>query len=282
MVSVGENIECVGFATMNMFSSDKPDNFDRLVESYYEYFKKSNLLGGFNNLKTKYVYNQDEEEVAVEDPLLDQPIPEADETATDVVNTNNTSVIGMLRANRYGKEKKANLTILKSPDNIFLKFTGFRANEESGKIERDESTRISTHDKIYTVNMSKYNAQIKNSARFPMITVNIPGGIVVPNKIPVFHKTKTPDGDYNLLSTCDYTSLYPSTMDFMNICISVSATNPDYAVRIRDKLYNPFDTSVINQIAAPLKVNDSYIAVPVFLIKSTVEVFFYIFIFLFK
>ena len=280
MIQVGESVECADFANINVVSFTKPTNFDALVDSYYEYFKKSDC--GFTELKTKFKYTQEEEEdpVAAEDPLnSSNPLEQLNEVEVEVNNNvanddrNTNTVEGMwhlLKTNRYGKEKKAKLTILKSAENIFLKFAGFPVNSEN-KIVRDERTRISTHDKIYTVNMTKYNAQIKNSARFPMITINIPGGIVVPNKIPVFNKTKTADGDYNVLSTCDYTSLYPSTMDFMNICTSVAATNPEFAVRINDRLYNPFDKSVMNQIAAPLKVNDSYIAVPVFLIKSIVK-----------
>lgn len=272
-VRVGESVECADFANINVVSFTRPANFEALIASYYEYFKKSDWTGGFTELKkTKFKYTHDEDEcnaaVAVEDPL-------ADDTVVDDTVVENPGVIpgglwNLLKTNRYGKEKKAKLAVLKSPDNIFSKFAGFPVSSDS-KIVRDERTRISTHNKIYTVNMTKYNARIKNSARFPMITINIPGGIVVPNNVPVFNKTKTADGDYNVLSTCDYTSLYPSTMDFMNICTSVAATNPEFAVRIDDRLYNPFDKSVINQIAAPLKINDSYIGIAVFLIKSVVK-----------
>lgn len=170
-----------------------------------------------------------------------------------------------MTVDKYGRAKKAKIAVKTNEDrNIFLKFKGFA---------RASKYRIAPTNSMYVVDTSVYNHRISNSKKYNVISMNISGGVVVPNPEPVFaaHESDRPDRELITINVCDFESLYPKTMVFGNLCQSAAGYSAQFAVRVGNKLYNPFNTDMFNIWASPVKINDSYMAACVIIIKPTVK-----------
>lgn len=78
--------------------------------------------------------------------------------------------------------------------------------------------------------------------------------------------------DYVMPHVVDFNSLYPYSMVWRNVCFSTCCYNPKFKVLINGKYYDPFDKSVIDQIACPIKINSKYTHCTVFIIKPLVKI----------
>lgn len=164
----------------------------------------------------------------------------------------------------FNRDKKLKITILKeSARNIFLRFGGFRD---------DGPHPITDVGEVYAINSADMYEQLSgNHLKASQPSIAISGGIVVPNTAPVFTQIRFEDGQAPIdLLTGDFTSLYPTTCEYANICQSTAAYNPHYAIRIGNYLYDPFDQQCFNQVAAPLKINTCFTSVATFIIRPEI------------
>ena len=182
----------------------------------------------------------------------------------DVYNTQG-DFLERIRHGVFNRDKKLKISIMKDTTrNIFLKFTGFKD---------DTPYAVSSTNAVYSINSAAMYEQLCgnyfNSAQ-PSIAIS--GGIVVPNTNPVFSQIPaTVEGQQPIdLLTGDFTSLYPTTCQYANICQTTAAYNPQYAIRIGSYLYDPFDQQCFNQIAAPLKINTCFTSVATFIIRPEI------------
>lgn len=165
----------------------------------------------------------------------------------------------------YGRAGKAKIAVKVNEErNIFLNFKGFSSAAKH---------RIAPTNHMYVVDTSVFNHKIRNSKKYNVISMNISGGVVVPNPEPVFaaHESDKIDRELIMVNTGDFESLYPKTMVFANLCQSAAGYCARFAVRVGSKLYNPFNPKMFNIWASPVKINDSYMAAFVIIIKPEVK-----------
>ncbi|TXH07720.1 MAG: hypothetical protein E6Q06_01975 [Candidatus Moraniibacteriota bacterium] len=165
----------------------------------------------------------------------------------------------------FGRDKKLKISILSDARrNIFLTFDGFK--------DAASPYQITDMEHVYAVNSADiYDRLSGNYRNAEQPSIAISGGIVVPNTSPVFSQIRFDDDRPPVdLLTGDFTSLYPTTCQFANICQSTAAYNPHYAVRIGNYLYDPFDEQCFNQVAAPLKINTDFTSVATFIIRPEI------------
>lgn len=61
-------------------------------------------------------------------------------------------------------------------------------------------------------------------------------------------------------------------MQFANICQSTAGYGSHFAIRVGDEFFNPYDTRYFIQVASPIKINEHFLAVAVFLIRGDRQV----------
>lgn len=144
-------------------------------------------------------------------------------------------------------------------------------SKSAGFSTTGEKYKISASDHMYAVDMSMFNNKVFNSKKYNVISMNVSGGVVVPNPEPVFVSHPSGGGENIVINIADFAALYPNTMIFTNVCQSVAAYNSKFGVRVDDVVCNPFNPKYINILASPIKINDSYLAVFVAVIKPTVK-----------
>lgn len=182
----------------------------------------------------------------------------------DVYSTQG-NFVERIRHGVFNRHEKLKIPIMKDTTrNIFLKFTGF---------ENDAPYKVSDTDSVFSINSAAmYERLCGNYFNSDQPSIAISGGIVVPNVNPVFSQIPaTEEGQQPIdLLTGDFTSLYPTTCQYANICQTTAAYNPRYAIRIGSYLYDPFDKQCFNQIAAPLKINTCFTSVATFIIRPEI------------
>jgi hypothetical protein len=159
--------------------------------------------------------------------------------------------------------RKQRIKILDRRDiNIFWRMKGFPLN--------GEDVRISNQSFMYAVDSTHLHEKIHNSKKFEKISFSISGGIVVPNTLTMFRRKFDADVNETVkLFVGDFTSLYPTTMQFANICPSAISYSTRHAIRVGNRLYNPFNEQVFMQVCSPVKINSSFIGVAVFIVRPS-------------
>lgn len=227
--------------------------------------------------KTSEQQQEKEEEEGNED---DKKTRDDDDMAQNILDR-------LCRA-RFMRDEGKNIQIRDHAHNIFKTFKKF--THDSSQL-LTESKHVG--NKIYALDVSQLYATLGGHvATTKQPHVAISGGIVAPNAVSVTTrilndkwkieeeiedeeakkerdkgKEPRPKNKFIESNVGDFTSLYPTTCQFGNICQSVASYDASYAIRIGNYVYDPFDKSVFNQLATPIKINKYYTAAAVFLIR---------------
>lgn len=147
---------------------------------------------------------------------------------------------------------------------IFATFSGFTS-------DRAEDNYLYDSPDIYGVDINRVNGKLKRSPITGQYSYNISGGLVVPNLIPSYRGLHL-DGDKEIcgVNVGDFNSLYPRSMQLANICQSTAGYSSHHAMRIGNKFYNPYNLNFFSNQIAPIKINENFIGVAVFLIRGEI------------
>ena len=216
---------------MVVVSFEKPPNFDQLFKTYCDSLTKNNIC----------IFPS---EIQIEE----------DNAGGDEDNDDDEEHEPERMAYYERKTKKPDATrgaALKR--SIFATLDGFESTQEM--------ERCDYPDKVFCVD-SNYIMQELNKTKKPILMA-YPGAVVLPLRETVFSKTD----DEVAINACDFTSLYPKTMIRWNICKTVAAFNPQYAVNIDGGMYDPMDETKFNVSAIPFEFNKKYVPVCVILAR---------------
>lgn len=212
---------------MATWSIHKPDYFDELFKKYEDSYKKDPI----SIFPTEIACSEDKGEQDHSD--------------------NEDEEITMSTYERKVKKPDTNrgVAIKKS---IFAHCDGFK-NEAEMDIAEFPSRGYCVDSTFLMKNLCKYSSPV---------TVAYPGAVVLPLREPVFSRIEDITAN-----ACDFSSLYPKTMELWNICKTTAAFNPNYAVMVDGEFYDPFDESKFNIAAVPFEFNRQYVNVCVILVK---------------
>lgn len=181
----------------------------------------------------------------------------------------------------FDKQNDSRITIKKFNKNFFVDFPGFKNGRVDEPILPEDIKKTPMgcdFDYTYSVDTSLL-AEHMHYTKF--ITINISGGIVVPNKYSAFHEHLAPDceGDWIKAGIVDFNSLYPTNMEYGNICQTAASYNPHYAIRVppingaeHGMFVNPFNEKFITCIGSPVKINKSFIQCSTFIISPEIYI----------
>lgn len=265
----------------------------RLDKIYYNYFKANQSLlsnvytvktvggevetGGGKSKKKKISderdpVSEDDDGDDLDDDFLDG-LNDSDDSDDEDNSSDSCDDDGLIKKDPETINKLNSLTFLKNKDmrckrlkdkeTIFLKFNDTPIYEKTKIVE---SSTIPCCDYGYLINNFKLQGKVKN------ITINYGGGFVPEITKNTFVSTDSLDTKEKLYAhIVDFSGLYPSVIRTHNLCISTIAYNSNYPICVAGKLISPFNSKLISQIPVPIKFNDAYMIVLIFVIKSDVE-----------
>lgn len=216
--------------------SDDDDDNDKDNDSIKKQQKPNQNNTNKNDVPVKIVTST-QFEGSERDPQVLRPMSNSAKSATTSVLADTPSTT--LDTVNIKRNRKLKIDIVKTSDTIF----------HNGQ-DKSADGKLYKNNFIYACN----SVELFRAYAQKDIVLNIMGGLVVNPNEPYFKKHDDIRGN-----VIDFNSLYPSVMRWKNFCQTSTCYNPDYAIMVDGKLYNPFDEQVFDVIATPMKINTEYL-----------------------